>query len=59
MTKTITQVKVLADLITSKGERFEGLLPLTITIEGGMLTLGTLNGPDMWREKLEKLTGEG
>jgi len=59
MTKTITQVKVLADLITSKGERFEGLLPLTITIEDGMLTLGTLNGPDMWREKLEKLTGEG
>ena len=55
MPKTITPVKVLADLITSTGERFDGLLPLTITIEDGMLTLGTLNGPDMWRDKLKNL----
>lgn len=54
-TYTITPVKVLADLITSTGERFEGLLPLTITIEDGMLTLGTHNGPDMWRDKLKNL----
>ena len=64
--KTVTPVKVMADLMSietgddgaSKLVKFDGLIPLTITIEDGMLTLGTLNGPDMWREKLEKLTAD-
>jgi hypothetical protein len=58
MTKTVTPVKVLVDLLTVKGDRCDGLLPLTITIEDGMLTLGSYDGPDLWRAELNKLTGE-
>ena len=59
--KTITTVKVLADFISShsvdgKLERFDALLPLTIDIEDGVLILGSHNGPDLWRAKLEDLT---
>ena len=61
--KTVTPVKVMADLMSietgddgaTKLVKLDGLLPLTITIEGGMLTLGTHNGPDMWRAKLKDL----
>jgi len=42
----------------SKLVKFDGLLPLTITIEGGMLTLGTHHGPDMWRAELKDLMKE-
>ena len=55
MTKTVTPVKVLVDLLTVRGDRYDGLLPLTITIEDGMLTLGSYDGPDLWRAELEKL----
>ena len=65
--KTVTPVKVMADLMSvqtgddgaSKLVKFDGLLPLTITIEGGMLTLGTHHGPDMWRAELKDLMKEG
>jgi hypothetical protein len=58
--KTVTPVKVMADLMlietgddgASKLIKFDGLLPLTITIEDGMLTIGTHHGPDMWRKGL-------
>jgi len=53
--KTITTIKVVADLLTVKGEKFDALLPLTVTIEDGMLTLGSFNGPDLWRAKMEDL----
>ena len=61
--KTVTPVKVMADLMsietgddgTSKLVKFDGLLPLTITIEDGMLTIGTHHGPDMWRAELKDL----
>ena len=61
--KTVTPVKVMADLMSietggdgpSKLIKFDGLLPLTITIEDGMLTIGTHHGPDMWRAKLKDL----
>jgi hypothetical protein len=64
--KTVTPVKVMADLMSvqtgddgaSKLVKFDGLLPLTITIEGGMLTLGTHHGPDMWRAELKDLMKE-
>jgi hypothetical protein len=42
----------------SKLVKFDGLLPLTVTIEDGMLTLGTHHGPDMWRAKLKDLMKE-
>lgn len=58
MTKTVTPVKVLVDLLTLTDDRYEALLPLTITIEDGMLTLGSYDGPDLWRAELNKLTGE-
>jgi len=62
----VTPVKAVADLTsietrddgTTKLVKFDGLLPLTITIEDGMLTLGTLNGPDMWRVELKDLMKE-
>ena len=65
--KTVTPVKVMADLMSietgkdgsSKLIKFDGLLPLTITIEDGMLTIGTHHGPDMWRAKLKDLMKEG
>jgi hypothetical protein len=58
---TITPVKVIADLLnfnekTSTFDKFDGILPLTISIEEGVITLGSLNGPDLWRAKLEELT---
>lgn len=65
--KTVTPVKVMADLMSietgddgsSEIVKFDGLLPLTITIEDGMLTIGTHHGPDMWRAKLKDLMKEG
>lgn len=54
--KTITPIKVVADLLTVRGEKYDALLPLTVTIEHGMLTLGSHDGPDLWRAKLEDLT---
>ena len=65
--KTVTPVKVVADLMmfetredgSSKIVKFDGLLPLTITIEDGMLTIGTHHGPDMWRAELKDLMKEG
>ena len=66
--KTVTPVKVMADIVSietgddgvSKFVKFDDcLLPLTITIEGGILTLGTHHGPDMWRAELKDLMKEG
>ena len=65
--ETVTPVKVMADLMSietgddghSKLVKFDGLLPLTITIEDGMLTIGTHHGPDMWRAELKDLMKEG
>lgn len=65
--KTVTPVKVMADLMSmEEGDdgaiklvKFDGLLPLTITIEYGMLTIGTHHGPDMWRAELKDLMKEG
>ena len=65
--KTVTPVKVMADLMSiekgddgaSKLVKFDGLLPLTIKIEDGILTIGTHHGPDMWRAKLKDLMNEG
>ena len=65
--ETVTPVKVVADLMmfetredgSSKIVKFDGLLPLTITIEDGMLTIGTHHGPDMWRAELKDLMKEG
>jgi len=62
--KTVTPVKVMADLVAieagddgvSKLVKFDSCsLPLTITIEDGMLTLGTHHGPDVWRAELKDL----
>jgi hypothetical protein len=55
---TVIPVKVLTDLLTVEGERYDALLPLTLTIEDGMLTLGSYNGPDLWRAKLSDLMGK-
>ena len=65
--ETVTPVKVVADLMmfetrddgSSEIVKFDGLLPLTITIEDGMLTIGTHHGPDMWRAELKDLMKEG
>jgi len=54
--KTITTIKVVTDIITNTGAKFDALLPLTITIEGGMLTLGSHDGPDLWRAKLKDIS---
>ena len=56
--KTTVPVKVVADLLTHTGSPFEALLFLTITIEDGMLTLGTYDGPDLWRAELKDLMTE-
>jgi len=53
--KTNTPILVVADLLTASGDKFDALLPLTVTIEDGMLTLGSFNGPDLWRAKMEDL----
>ena len=53
--KTLLTVKILADLLTVDGDRFDGLLPMTIEIHGDEITIGTHNGPDMWRGKLSDL----
>jgi hypothetical protein len=58
MTKTITPVKVLADLLDPTSGSYDALLLLTIEIENGVLTLGSYNGPDLWRAYLQDLTGE-
>ena len=58
MTTTVTPVRVLVDLLTWEGDGYDGLLPLTITIEGGMLTLGSHDGPDLWRAELKELAGD-
>ena len=58
MAETITPVKVVTDLIDDGGERFEALLPLTVKIEDGQITLGSYNGPDLWRATLAELKGE-
>jgi hypothetical protein len=55
MTTTITPVLAIADLLTVRGEKRDTILPLKVTIEDGMLTLGTYGGPDLWRAKLEDL----
>jgi len=52
---TVIPVKVLTDLLTLEGEKYDALLPLTLTIEDGMLTLGSYKGPDLWRAKLSDL----
>ena len=57
MTKTTIPVKVLVDLCDLGGP-YDALLPLTIEIENGLLTLGSYNGPDLWRADLKDLTGE-
>ena len=53
--KTTLPVKALVDLLTHTGSPFEALLFLTIKIEDGMLTLGTYDGPDLWRASLKEL----
>ena len=53
--KTTTDVKILADLLTLNGKERYSLLPMTLMLEGDMLTVGTLGGPDMWRGKLSDL----
>jgi hypothetical protein len=53
---TITTVKVVADLLTPSGVNYEALLNMTIRIENGMLTIGSLNGPDMWRAPLKDIS---
>ncbi len=58
MTTTVIPVRVLVDLLTWEGDKYDGLLPLTITIEDGMLTLGSHDGPDLWRAELKELTGD-
>ena len=53
--KTILPIKILVDLLTVRGEKFDGLLPMTLEIEGDVLTIGSYDGPDMWRGKLSDL----
>ena len=64
--KTVTPVIVMADLVpietgddvSSRSIKRRLVRPLTITIEDGMLTIGTHNGPDMWRAELKDLMKE-
>ena len=53
--KTVLPVKILVDLLTVRGEGYDGLLPMTITIEDDELTIGSYEGPDVWRGKLSDL----
>lgn len=53
---TVLPVKVVADMLNNSGDNFDALLPLTIAIENGMLTLGTHGGPDLWRGEIKDLT---
>jgi len=53
--KTTLPVKILVDLLTVRGENFDGLLPMTIDICGDEVTIGSYNGPDVWRGKLSEL----
>ena len=57
--KTITPVKIVADLLTVCGDKYDALLYLTVDIENGVLTIGSLGGPDMWRAKLKDLGLDG
>jgi hypothetical protein len=54
--KTTLPVKILVDLMTVTGEKFDALLPMTIEIYGDELVVGSFNGPDMWRAKLSEIT---
>ena len=57
--KTNVPIRAVADLMDPlSGDKYDALLPLTITIEGGMLTLGTHDGPDLWRAELKDLMTE-
>ena len=53
---TITTVKIVADLLTPRGENYDALLNMTVRIEDGILTIGSLNGPDMWRAPLKDIS---
>jgi hypothetical protein len=53
---TITTVKIVVDLLTPRGEHYDALLNMTVRIEDGMLTIGSLNGPDMWRAPLKDIS---
>jgi|TARA_B110000908_G_scaffold56864_1_gene69212 hypothetical protein len=57
-TKTTIPVQILVDLLTPKGHNYHGLLPMTLTLEGDVLTVGSEGGPDMWRGKLSDLKGD-
>jgi hypothetical protein len=57
--KTITPVKIVADLLTVCGDKYDALLYLTIDIDNGVLTIGSLGGPDMWRANLKDLGHDG
>lgn len=56
--KITIPVQVLADQITSEGKPWHTLLPMTLMLDGTVLTVGTLDGPDMWRGALNKLGSE-
>ena len=47
-TKTTIPIQILVDFITTKGHTTHGLLPMTLTVEGEVLTVGSEGGPDMW-----------
>ena len=56
--KITIPVQILADLLTVEGKQWHTLLPMTLTLDETVLTVGTLDGPDMWRGPLNTLGSE-
>ena len=56
--KVTIPIQVLADLLTPEGKPCHTLLPMTLTLDETVLTVGTLDGPDMWRGALNRLGSE-
>jgi hypothetical protein len=58
MTATTIPVQILVDRLSSSFVDYHELLPMTLIVEGDVLTVGSKGGPDMWRGKLSTLKGE-